>query len=416
MILKTWASLAICAAFAGAGGCQSTQAPQAMTTAPGTLGRKASNQTTIRAQQPDMVPGSALRIPIEPVAVVSLYQPPTNGSRPASALAGSGNEPFSFSAVLQKLQGIGSTAHAPLSLAHTTILPAAGTANPSGDSLVQAVGSPPAFPGSLPPAALPGISATDNGAATTGALSEIRDPATLSQKALAAYQKMDGCIVRFNRRERIGTTDHPEETIMLTLRRDSFAVHLKWLNPASAGREVLYNSKADERKMTVLTASGDIPFMPAGKSMTLDVNSPLVRNSTRYSITDTGFLSMINRFAGNVESLSRGSFGGGSIQSLGQVRRPEFPGPVDAVEIRFPAGSEKDFPTGGKRLMCFSPETGLPVLLITWDEKGQEMEYMKYDRLQFVRLDDEDFDPKFLFAQPGKTSATAKTAGHKTTP
>jgi hypothetical protein len=235
------------------------------------------------------------------------------------------------------------------------------------------------------------------------------DPALLVNRAMTAYQKMDGVIVRFNRRERINGSEHPEETILLALRRDVFAVHMKWLGEAGGGRAVVYNPKVDDKKMTIVTAAGDIPFLSGGKRMSMDINSPLTRNSTRYSITDTGFLSMINRMASSVEAVNRGTYAGGSVTALGPVRRPEFPGEVDAVEVKIPAGAEKEFPGGGKRLMCFSKDNNLPVLLITWDEKGQEMEYMKYDRFQFLHLDDEDFDPEFLFS----SGAKVKTVGSK---
>jgi hypothetical protein len=35
------------------------------------------------------------------------------------------------------------------------------------------------------------------------------------------------------------------------------------------------------------------------------------------------------------------------------------------------------------------------------------MEYMKYDRFQLLHLDDEDFDPDFLFPAPGKAKSSA---------
>lgn len=365
-----------------------------MTLPPGTIGRKPMGNPTIRAQAPDNLPvaGSDLRITsTETQEIRSHYYGEPSAPTPnhaANALASGANF----------LRGLAQGQPKPLSLptkedqvasAAPAVIPADNRKEANASLVVQAVSPQP-----VPP--------------VPSASGSVVDPASLVQKAMAAYQKMDGVIVRFNRRERIGNTNHPEETILLALRRDTFAVHMKWLGEVGGGREVVYNPKLDEKRMTVVTAPGDIPFMSGGKRMALDINSSLVRNSTRYAITDTGFLSMINRLAGNIEAFNRGAFTGGSVISLGSIRRPEFPGEVDAVEIKMPAGAEKEFPGGGKRLMCFSKENNLPVLLITWDEKGTEMEYMKYDRFQFLHLDDQDFDPEFLFPAPGKAPGQTK--------
>ncbi|MFO0929094.1 MAG: hypothetical protein U0736_19080 [Gemmataceae bacterium] len=41
------------------------------------------------------------------------------------------------------------------------------------------------------------------------------------------------------------------------------------------------------------------------------------------------------------------------------------------------------------------------LLVACWDERGQEVEYYRYDRLQAgVRLDDSDFDPERLWGKP----------------
>ena len=398
-----WAFRVACFNFAAfLMGCQSTQgqSPLAMTLPPGTIGKKPMGNPVVRAQAPDApVPGANLRIPAanpaeSQVIRTSYYEGAVNLAANTSGSAATkpsgGNllrDLFSSTAKIGSQLGSQGRPTTVVAAAGTSELPADNRGTVKSSMMVQASAFQP-------------LPVTQGGSVNP-------EPALLVNRAMAAYQKMDGVIVRFTRRERINGSEHPEETIVLTLRRDSFAVHMKWLGNGSSGREVVYNPKLDDKRMTVVTAPGDIPFMSGGKRMALDINSALIRNSTRYSITDTGFLSMINRLASSVEALNRGAFAGGSVVSLGSIRRPEFPGDVDAVEVKFPAGAEREFPGGCKRLMCFSKENNLPVLLITWDEKGQEMEYMKYDRFQMLHLDDEDFDPDFLFPLPGKPKAPA---------
>jgi len=401
-----WAIRVACFNFAALLlGCQSTQgqSPLVMTLPPGTIGKKPMGNPVVRAQSPDApVPGANLRIPASNPAESQIIRTSYYEGAPVALAANSGGG----SASSEKPSG----GNVLRDLFNSTAKLGSQWGNQARPTVVLAAGGSAAVPadnrGSLKTALVVQTTNLQPIPVSPGnGLSA--EPALMVNRAMAAYQKMDGVIVRFSRRERINGSEHPEETILLALRRDSFAVHMKWLGNGSSGREVLYNPKLDDKRMTVVTAPGDIPFMSGGKRMALDINSSLVRGSTRYSITDTGFLSMINRLAASVEAFNRGAYAGGSVTSLGTMRRPEFPGEVDAVEVKIPAGAEREFPGGGKRLMCFSRENNLPVLLITWDEKGQEMEYMKYDRFQFLHLDDEDFDPDFLFPAPGKTKAPA---------
>jgi hypothetical protein len=49
----------------------------------------------------------------------------------------------------------------------------------------------------------------------------------------------------------------------------------------------------------------------------------------------------------------------------------------------------------------FDQATRMPVLILTQDETGHEVEYYCYDRIECpVKLDDDDFNPEKLW--PGK--------------
>jgi hypothetical protein len=56
---------------------------------------------------------------------------------------------------------------------------------------------------------------------------------------------------------------------------------------------------------------------------------------------------------------------------------------------------------GGIRHWYFDATSHLPVLIVAYDEKRQEVEYYVHDRFEFpVRLDNDDFDPDKLFKRP----------------
>jgi len=74
-------------------------------------------------------------------------------------------------------------------------------------------------------------------------------------------------------------------------------------------------------------------------------------------------------------------------------------------------GYEAQLPRGGRRWIFFDQRERLPVLVITQDERGHEVEYYCYDRLQYpVKLDDDDFNPDKLWAKP-KTPAPKAASG-----
>src|SRR5207253_10354302 len=111
------------------------------------------------------------------------------------------------------------------------------------------------------------------------------------------------------------------------------------------------------------------------------------------------------RLGAQIDAQERGDRRFGSLTYLGAQRRPEFAGPLDVVELALSAGYEAQLPRGGRRWICFDQKERLPVLVITQDERGHEVEYYCYDRLQYpVKLDDDDFNPDKLWAKPRTAS------------
>ena len=112
--------------------------------------------------------------------------------------------------------------------------------------------------------------ATQTEQTTPGTPDPATDPVLLASKAVAAYESLNGCIMRFTRRENLGKGLKPDETVLLKMRREPFAVHMKWLDTDAQGRQIIYNRAADEHSMQVITASGDIPLIGGNRRMKVD--------------------------------------------------------------------------------------------------------------------------------------------------
>jgi Protein of unknown function (DUF1571) len=232
-------------------------------------------------------------------------------------------------------------------------------------------------------------------AATDSSVNRLR---TLYREAAERYAGINSYIVRLRRREQVNGRDRPEELLLVKFRKNPWSIYFKWLGKEANGREVVYVRGQYEDKIHTLLAAGDMPLMPAGKQIALAPDNALVRSSSRHSIHEAGIGSMIDHF-GEVVAAAERAGPRASTRYAGVLSRSELTAPCDVVDQSIPAGSEALLPRGGRRLWFFdSSNTRFPVLLITQDETGHEVEYYCYDRFLFpVDLDDKDFDPSELW-------------------
>jgi hypothetical protein len=265
------------------------------------------------------------------------------------------------------------------------------------DEVLLASAAPPQ-PASPPSARQPDPPPmTASPAATTDVSSSepLKELHRLHKLAAEQYAKMDSYIARLRRREQVGSKQNPEEVLCFKFRKDPWSVSLKWLSTEGKGREVIYVKGKYENKLHTLLAAGDVPLMPAGKRISLPIDSMMVKSASRHEITDAGIGALIDHFAAAVEIAGRGDAKRGSLTYLSAQTRPEFSTPHEAAEQLIPAGGEPTLPRGGRRLWFFDPENHLPVLVITYDDAKKEVEYYFYDRIQFpVKLDEDDFNPE----------------------
>jgi hypothetical protein len=227
----------------------------------------------------------------------------------------------------------------------------------------------------------------------------------LIQKAQTKYAGIDSYIVRLTRREMVNGRMNPEEVILFRFRKEPWSVYLKWLGKEGKGREVVYVKGRHEGKIHTLLAAGDIPFVAAGKRMALPPDGMLVRSATRHPIHQAGIGASIDRLTMIQAAVERGETKQGSLVLLPPTKRPEFDQPVQGLQHVLPPGLDTSLPKGGKRTYFFDPDTELPMLICTVDERGQDVECYRYAWLQpSVKLDDADFDPDQLWGKP-KTTA-----------
>ncbi len=220
----------------------------------------------------------------------------------------------------------------------------------------------------------------------------------LHRRAAEVAAGMDSYIVRLTRREFIKGKLQPEEVMLLKFRRDPFSVHFKWLGAQARGREVVFVKGQSNDQIHTLLAAGDMPLMPAGKRISLGHDSPLVRSGCRHSILDAGIGHLVEELGRLLTALEKGDRQRGTLTYLPSQKRPEFSAPVAAIERVIPPNVETCLPRGGKRWLYFDPTSKLPLLVVAVDDRGQEVEYYHYDRLQYpVKLDDDDFNPDKLW-------------------
>ncbi len=266
------------------------------------------------------------------------------------------------------------------------------------------VGAPESAPAKAPVTATPTAAprAQPPGDPTTPPTSApAPSPRQLYQEALERYQAFDSYIVRLIRREAVKGEMNPEEVILFKFRKEPWSVYMKWLGKHGQGREVVYVRGRHEGKIHTLLAAGDVPLVPAGKRMALAPDSILVKSASRHPITEAGLGACLERLGRNLAAAERGDSKVGQVTLVGPVQRPEFEKPVYGLEHTLPAGLDPSLPRGGKRSHFFDPSNHLPMLVTAKDERGQDVEYYRYDRLQAgVKLDDNDFDPERLWAKP----------------
>jgi hypothetical protein len=272
--------------------------------------------------------------------------------------------------------------------------------------------------GAVVPASLPGVS--DSGPPLNPApvpspgnpsASDIDKFLALYRDAAQTYAGIDSYIVRLHRREQVNGKDHPEEVMLFKFRKQPWSAYFKWLGNEGKGREVIYVKGKYGDKLHSLLAAGDVPFTPAGKRMAFAPDSFLVRSSSRHPITEAGIGGIIDHYGRTIEQIKGDPSKLATVRYLGAVQRPDYTVPLIGTEQTMLPGSDPLLPHGGKRTLFFDQRSHLPVLLVTLDNTGHEVEYYRYDYFEYpVKLDDDDFNPDKLWGHCDRKTHTAGTS------
>ncbi|MBL8825056.1 MAG: DUF1571 domain-containing protein [Planctomycetia bacterium] len=221
--------------------------------------------------------------------------------------------------------------------------------------------------------------------------------------AQQSMEKLEDYRVRLRRREVVAGRQCQEDVVMLTVRHKPFAVHIKCLpGGENEGREILYVPELYHEMLKVLTGKGDVL---SGIRMDVSMKSDMATANSRRGLNEAGFANVIQRFGLAVDKYLAGQPRCSTFETLGLQTRAESRAPMEVVIQKIPAGEEALLPHGGIRYWHFSadadlPERHLPTLIITFDDKGQEVEYYSHDRvLPHITLDQKDFHADHLWSR-----------------
>jgi hypothetical protein len=224
----------------------------------------------------------------------------------------------------------------------------------------------------------------------------------LMGNANQSLEKLGDYRVRMRRREIVNKTSH-EDLNMLTIRSKPFAVHVKCLTGSeNEGREILYRTGQQEEMLQVLTGKGDVL---AGLRVDVAVNSTMVTSNCRRGLNEAGFNNMMQRLSLAVDRYLSGQGHASEFEPIGLQTRAESRAPMEVLIQRIPAGEEPLLQHGGIRYWHFNAdadaaERHLPTLVITFDDRGQEVEYYLHDRLiPRVSIDPNDFNADKIWSK-----------------
>ena len=230
--------------------------------------------------------------------------------------------------------------------------------------------------------------------APAGDLKAIRGLADDAARRFAALPDFES---KLTKRETVGGKKQPTEEMRFLFRHEPFSVRLTVTGEHGRGREVVFVKGQNNGKLIIVTGEGDNRLLGAGKKLELDPDNPLATSRTRGKIEDSGIGRPIRVLSKFVEEAEAGKRPADSVRSLGKVERKEFGSPVDGVEVTLKPADDPLLPKGGKRQYYFdadpkSPSYRLPVLVITTEPDGAEVEYYCFTDFKApAKLTDADF-------------------------
>jgi Protein of unknown function (DUF1571) len=172
--------------------------------------------------------------------------------------------------------------------------------------------------------------------------------------------------VKFRRAERIGGQMQPDEEIILSVQRKPKAVRLEWTSGPSKGREVIYASTIDPRKLFVHMGNSAIPLPP----MKIAVDSPLVMKNSRHAITEAGFDTIVANLRRADGGNDKNQIDGGKLDYMGVAQAPDS----DRHGHHFVRHAQN----GETWNVYFDTDSMMPILVTAADSTGALIERYEY--------------------------------------
>lgn len=220
--------------------------------------------------------------------------------------------------------------------------------------------------------------------------------------AAERYAKLQGFESRITRREMIGTKSMPEEVLLYRLRKSPLSMHIKWVGKEAQGRELVYVEGKYENKVQILTGREPELLRPSGIKVARLPTDKDVTSKSRFDMREGGMGMSLDWFGKVVAVMEKDPTQANRLRYIGSKQRLERATGLEAVEETIPANWEPLLPKGGSRTTYFdsdtnSPSYGLPVLIITLNDHGREVEYYWFDQFRPIQATDADFDTAKLW-------------------
>jgi hypothetical protein len=172
-------------------------------------------------------------------------------------------------------------------------------------------------------------------------------------RSLGTYQ------VKMSRVERVDGRLQPEEEVILSVHRQPKEVRLQWASGPSQGREVIYSTRVDGRSLFVHMPKSAIPL----PTMKMAIDSPMVTRSSRHSIAEAGFDTIIANLRKSVDPTDAAS----TAQGRAAYRGVEKPPGLDRPSHVFTRRSR----SGETWTVFIDARTMLPSMVVAKDSSGQ---------------------------------------------
>ncbi len=193
------------------------------------------------------------------------------------------------------------------------------------------------------------------------------------------------------------------EVLFYQLRREPLALFTRTESAAGKGREVVYNPSKHGDKLYIMLGQGDHKLFRAGfVAPPMSPDDPKVTEKARYSVRESGFGRPIKSLGAVVAKIEAGRSPADALTFQDNVKREEYATPLVSVTHKLRPGDDPLLRLGGTRHYFFdasrgSPSYGLPVLIVTTNAKGQEVEYYLFKNVKSpAGLTDADFNPSRL--------------------